>query len=83
MDVWRVPLWGVDQTFLRPRRTCYASTQPPRTVIRVTKEGSLMIDLILGIAILLGSGTVSRDPVGQWVQFQLQCRPWAARSRPI
>ena len=33
-----------------------------RLLFGVTKEGSLMIDLILELALLLGSGTVSQGP---------------------
>jgi hypothetical protein len=37
---------------------------PRETVIRGTKEGSLMIDIIIAIALLLGTGTISQGPSG-------------------
>ena len=42
-----------------------------------------MIDIILELALLLGSGTVHLGPSEPMRQFQLHCRPWAARSNNL
>jgi hypothetical protein len=46
---------GRDKDFLIPHGLAVRRLNPRETVIRGYKEGSLMIDIVLAIALLLGS----------------------------